>query len=71
MADGQDEQGDQARKELAAQAKLLRDLISIGKDNRGALCFLPEMIERLLEIPEANVAKLFADETLETSRYKA
>ena len=50
MTDNQEET--QVKKEVV-QAKLFRDVISVLKDNREALCHLPEMLEQLTELPEA------------------
>lgn len=52
MTDNQEEMLGQARKEVV-QAKLLRDVIDVLKINRKALCQLPEMLEQLIEMPEA------------------
>ena len=52
MTDNQGEMLGQARKE-AAQAKLLRDVIEVLKDNREALCHLPEMLQQIIVMPEA------------------
>ena len=70
MADSevqQDKEGDQARK-VAAQTKLLMDVISVLRDNRETLCHLPEMFEQLSEMQEVNVAKAIATDTSETFR---
>ena len=50
MTDNQEET--QVKKEVV-QANLFRDVISVLKDNREALCHLPEMLEQLTELPEA------------------
>lgn len=52
MADNQEEMLGQARKG-AAQEKLLRDVIDVLRDNREALCHLPEMLQQLIDMPEA------------------
>ena len=52
MTDNQEEMLGQARKE-AARAKLLGDVIDVLKDNREALCHLPEMLQQLIVMPEA------------------
>ena len=50
MTDKQEET--QIKKEVV-QAKLLRDVIGVLKGNREALCHLPEMLQQLIEMPEA------------------
>lgn len=68
MADKQDEPGeDQARKELA-QEKLLKAVIDVLRENREALCHLPEMLEHLIEMSEANVEKAIATGSSDESR---
>lgn len=49
MTDNQEETLRQVKE--VAQAKLLRDVISVLKDNRETLCHLPEMLEQLTEPP--------------------
>ena len=51
MTDNQEETLRQARKEVV-QAKLVRDVIDALKGNREALCDLPEILEKFIEIPE-------------------
>lgn len=63
MADNQEEMLGQARKE-AAQAKLLRDVIYVLKDNREALCHIPEMLQQLIDMPEAIPKVEKAEDTL-------
>ena len=63
MADNQEEVLGQARKE-ATQAKLLRDIIDVLKDNREALCHLPEMLQQLIDTPEAIPKVAKAEDTL-------
>lgn len=50
MTDNQEET--QMKKEVV-QAKLLRDVINVLKGNQEALCHLPEMLQQLIEMPEA------------------
>lgn len=67
MTDNQEETLGQARKEIV-QAKLLKDVIDVLKDNREALCHLPEMFEQLLEMPEAIPKVEKATDTLDECR---
>ena len=67
MTDNQEETLGQARKEVA-QAKLLRDVIDVLKGNREALCYLPEMLERLIEMPEAVPKEEKATDSLDECR---
>lgn len=66
MANNQANPGDQAKKE-ADQRKLLRAVIGVLKDNREALCHLPEMVEQLIEMPEAIASVEKATDTSEES----
>ena len=65
MTDNQEET--QVKKEVV-QAKLLRDVISVLKDNREALCHLPEMLEQLTELPDAIPKEEKATNTLNECR---
>ena len=65
MTDNQEET--QVKKEVV-QAKLLRDVIGVLKDNREALCHLPEMLEQLTELPEAIPKEEKATNTLNECR---
>ena len=67
MTDNQKETSGQAGKEVI-QAKLLRDVIDTLKSNREALCHLPEMLEQLIEMPEAITKVEKATNTLDECR---
>ena len=67
MTDNQEEMLGQAGKE-AAQGKLLRDVIDVLKDNREALCHLPEMLQPLIDMPEAIPKEEKAEDTLSECR---
>ena len=67
MTDNQEETLGQAGKEVI-QAKLLRDVIDVLKGNREALCHLPEMLEQLIEMPEAIIKVEKATNTLDECR---
>ena len=67
MTDNQEEMLGQARKE-AARAKLLGDVIDVLKDNREALCHLPEMLQQLIDTPEAIPKVAKAEDTLDECR---
>jgi len=67
MTDSQEETLGQPRREVI-QAKLLRDVIDVLKGNREALCYLPEMLEQLMEMPEAITKVEKATNTLDECR---
>jgi len=67
MSDSQEETLQQPRKEVI-QSKLLRDVIDVLKGNREALCYLPEMLEQLVEMPEAIIKVEKATNTLDECR---
>ena len=67
LADNQDDLGDHARKD-AAQAKLMNDVVDVLRDNREALCHLPEMFEKLIEMQKAIASAEKATDTLGESR---
>lgn len=69
MTDNQEETSGQARNwEEVAQAKLLREVIDVLKGNREALCHLPEMLQRLIDMPEAIPTEEKAEDTLDECR---
>ena len=61
--------GDQATKE-DIQAKFVRQLIAVLRDNREALCHVPEIFEKLIEMQHTPEEKDVTTETLQTSRQK-
>ena len=67
LADNQDDPGYQARKD-AAQAKLMKGVINVLRDNREALYHLPEMFEQLIEMQAAIASAEKATDTLGESR---
>ncbi len=67
MANNQANPGDQAKME-ATQRKLLRAVIGALKDNREALCYLPEILEQLIDMPEAIASVEKGTDTSEESR---
>jgi len=67
MTDNQEETLRQVKKEVA-QANLLRDIIGVLKDNREALCHLPEMLEQLTELPEGTPKEEKATNSLDKCR---
>lgn len=61
------QQHDQAMKR-DIQAKFVSQVIAVLKDNREALCHLPEMFEKLIEIQHTLEAKDATTGKLETTR---
>jgi len=68
MTDNQEQTSVRQVKKEVAQANLLRGVIGILKDNREALCRLPEMLEQLIELPEAIPKEEKATNTLDECR---
>lgn len=69
MGDTQHSQPDQAAK-LAAQKKLMESVITALRDNHDALSFLPDMMERFLEMCETGVGKKAGANNVDVSRYR-
>ena len=60
--------GDQTTKERGHSGKFVRQIIAVLKDNREALCHLPEIIQKLIEMQHTLEAKDVTIETPETAR---
>ena len=67
MANMQGEQADQAGKE--AQAKLMKSVVYVLRENRNALRYLPDMFEELIEMSEAKEGKANKTVLVDESRY--